>query len=261
MRAYYVIKSYSSFWKHYHELRSGDLILTRLPLKKGDYPLLLDLTERGVLSYPSFLAQLLSQSKCLQAEILKEFMPPQTKVIRGKVDLLNYMQETSYEGKVIVKKDRANCGLGVHLFQSLEEVFNLAGTQVLEFPFVIQPFFPKWMDIRVIIFEGLYAEAYIRENSSNFRQNLFFGGKSKTYKLSSEELEFCYRIMKRGKFSQAHLDLAYIEGEGPFLSEINLKGGIKGAQITQAEYEKLSLELERKYFEDWAKDHSPYVFL
>jgi glutathione synthase/RimK-type ligase-like ATP-grasp enzyme len=261
MRPYYVIKSLSSFWQRYHELKAGDLILTRLPLKKEDYPLFLDLTERGILSYPSFLSHLLSQSKCLQAEVLREFMPPHTKVIRAKIDLLNYIQKTQLEGKVIVKRDRANCGLGVHLFQSLEEVFNFAGTQVLEFPFVIQPFFSNWVDIRVIILGDLYVEAYVRENLANFRQNLFFGGKSKTYELTPKELDFCFRVMERGKFPQAHLDLAYIDGDGPFLSEINLKGGIKGARISPAEYEALSSELEKRFFSSWAKDHSPYIVL
>jgi ribosomal protein S6--L-glutamate ligase len=117
------------------------------------------------------------------------------------------------------------------------------------------------VDIRVIILGDLYVEAYVRENSANFRQNLFFGGKSKAYELTPKELDFCFRVMERGKFPQAHLDLAYIDGEGPFLSEINLKGGIKGARISPAEYEALSSELEKRFFSSWAKDHSPYIVL
>ncbi len=258
MQVYYVVKSLKGFWSYYHKLKAEDLILMRVPLKDQDTGLFLDLTQRGVIAYPSFLSQLLSQSKCLQAEILKEFMPPFTKVIRAKVDLLRYMEELDSFKGIVVKKNRANCGLGIHLFRDLEEVFNFAGTPVLDFPFVIQPFFQEWFDLRVIILGDFYWEAYHRENSQNFRQNLFFGGKSFPYQLSSEELDFCRRIMKRGGFPQAHLDLAYIDGKGPYLSEINLKGGLKGAKITPDLYEKLCAKLEEAFFTGWAEIHQPY---
>ena len=42
--------------------------------------------------------------------------------------------------------------------------------------------------------------------------------------------------MQRGKFPYAHLDLMVTGSGETYLSEINLRGGIKGAVITSQEY-------------------------
>lgn len=261
MDPFYIITSYQSLLKHYHKLKEGDLILTRLPLKKEDFTLVIDLMSRGVLSFPSFLSQVLSKSKTAQAEILKEFMLPHTYVIRNKLTLLEVMQNPPPYERFITKKDQANCGLGIHLWRDLEEIFNHAGTPLLEFPFVLQPFFEDWKDLRVILLGDLYWEAYFRENPKNFRQNLFFGGKAVPHEPTPGELSFCKEIMERGAFPYAHLDLAYVSGKGPFLVEINLKGGIKGAKIKPEEYERVIKEIEKNYLDQWKEGHQPFVLL
>ncbi len=261
MSPYYVITTYSSLLKNYLSLKTGDLILTRIPIREEIIPLLFDLQARGIISFPSFLSQILSASKVAQSMILKDFMPPFTYVISNQITLLQVMQTNLPYKKFITKKDRANCGLGIKLWRDLEEVFNHAGTPALEFPFVLQPFFEDWKDIRVILLSERYIEAYLRENKNNFRDNLFFGGKAIPYELSSEELAFCRRVMERGAFPYAHIDLAYIEGKGPYLSEINLKGGIKGSKITAELYEDVLKEIEREFFENWKKQHHPFQIL
>ena len=60
--------------------------------------------------------------------------------------------------------------------------------------------------------------------------------------------------MKRGKFPYAHLDMIYIGKEGPFLGEINLKGGIKGAKISSEEYNKIIQEITEIYLKNWEKN-------
>ncbi len=47
----------------------------------------------------------------------------------------------------------------------------------------------------------------------------------------------------------------------PYLSEINLKGGIKGAVLKTEEYEKILKELKEKFLEDWKETHKPYQIL
>ncbi|MCS7279748.1 MAG: hypothetical protein NZ530_06830 [Thermodesulfobacteriaceae bacterium] len=262
MRPYYIVFNYQNFKKYYLELREGDLIVLRIPFKKNEIGLIVDLIYRKVEAFPSFLSQILSSSKTLQAEILWEFMPPYTLVVRDKISLLSIFREFSHKfDKVITKEDRANCGMGVHLWNSLEEVFNFAGYPPLEFPFVLQPFYKISKDIRVIILGDYHIEAYQRINTYNFRQNLFLGGEAKSYKLSEEELDFCKRVIERGKFPHAHLDLIYIEGEGPYLSEINLKGGIKGAEITTEAYEKIIKKLTLDFIKEWEKKYSPIMYL
>lgn len=258
MDLFYVVTTLRGLKTHYLKLKSGDLILTRIPLKKEDYPLIIDLMWRGVLSYPSFLSQILSRSKTAQAEILGEFMLPHTCVIKSRTNLLEVMQNPPPFKKFVTKKDFANCGLGIFLWDDLEAIFRQAGSPPLEFPFVLQPFFEDWQDIRVVFLGDLYLEAYTRENRANFRQNLFFGGKALSYELSPAEIDFCQRVMKRGGFPYAHLDLAYISGKGPYLVEINLKGGIKGAKISVEKYENTIETLKRKFFEEWKETHRPY---
>ncbi len=262
MRPYYIILNYQSFKKYYSELKEGDLVVVRIPLKKEEVGLIVDLIYRKVEAFPSFLAQLLSSSKTLQAEILSEFMPPYTLVVRDRISLLSIIKEFSYKfDKVITKKDKANCGMGVHFWNSLEEVFNFAGNPPLEFPFVLQPFYKITKDIRVVVLGNYYIEAYQRINTYNFRQNLFLGGTARPYKLSEKELNFCKRVMERGKFPHAHLDLIYIEEEGPYLSEVNLKGGIKGAEITSDQYENIIKKLTLDFIENWTKKYNPVIYL
>jgi ribosomal protein S6--L-glutamate ligase len=265
MKPYYIVLSYQAFRKHFNELKEGDLIGIRLPLKKEETGLIIDLLRRKVEAFPSFLSQILSTSKTLQAEILKEFMLPFTFVIRDKNTLLSAMSELSSQradsGKFITKDDRANCGLGVRLWNSLEEIFNFAGTSVLPFPFVLQPFYETIKDIRVIVLGDYYIEAYVRENPYNFRKNIFFGGKAKAYELSEKELKFCKKVMERGCFPYAHIDLIYINNEGPYLSEINLKGGIKGAQISVAKYEEIINRITQEFFKKWEEKYHPVVYL
>lgn len=262
MRPYYIIFNYQNFKKHYSELKEGDLVVSRIPFKKEEIGLIVDLIYRKVEAFPSFLAQILSSSKTLQAEILSEFMPPHTVVIKDKVSFLSFLKEPPFQyDKVVTKKDRANCGMGIHLWNSLEEVFNLVGSPPLEFPFVLQPFYKISKDIRVIILGDYYIEAYQRINPYNFRQNLFLGGTAKPYELSEKELDFCKKVMQRGKFPYAHLDLIYIENEGPYLSEINLKGGIKGAKIKTQDYEKLICKITWDFIENWEKKYYPIIYL
>ncbi|QER42823.1 hypothetical protein F1847_08740 [Thermodesulfobacterium sp. TA1] len=264
MRPYYIVLSYQAFRKHFSELKEGDLIGIRLPLKKEEHGLIIDLIYRKVEAFPSFLSQLLCSSKTFQAEILKEFMPPFTFVVRDKNTLLASLtqlaQNKNFE-KFITKDDQTNCGLGIRLWGSLEEIFNVAGTPVLPFPFVLQPFYPNIRDVRVIILGDLYVEAYERVNDLNFRKNIFWGGVSIPYRLSEEELSFCQKVMERGKFPYAHLDLIYIEEKGPYLSEINLKGGIKGAKISTEQYTQIINNLHQKYYSEWEKKFNPILYL
>lgn len=258
---FYVVTSYQALLKNFSLLKKGDLVLSRIPIRSDNFHLLFDLERRGVIFFPSLLSQILSHSKVAQAEILKNFILPNTYVIRNKTDLLQVMEKGVITGEVITKKDFANCGLGICLWRDLEEVFKFAGTEVLPFPFVLQPFYKNWLDIRVILLGEEYIEAYLRENPRNFRQNLFFGGKAKAYELSEREIDFCKRVMERGEFPYAHLDLTYINGEGPFLSEINLKGGIKGAKIKPEKYEELLQKIREDYFKKWKEKHQPYEIL
>ncbi len=215
MSPFYIVTTYQTLLRNFNLLKKGDLILTRIPMRKENFHLIFDLRDRGVLSYPSFLSQILSSSKVAQAEILKEFMLPYTYVIKNKTMLLEVMENPPPYERFVTKRDLANCGLGISLWNDLEEVFKFAGTEILPFPFVLQPFFENWKDIRVIILGDLYCEAYLRENPKNFRKNLFFGGEAKYYKLSEKEVAFCKRVMERGGFPYAHLDLAYVDNSGP----------------------------------------------
>lgn len=221
----------------YDELGRGDAFVGRLRLLPSEENLVVDLLGRGVTLFPSGLAQLLCRSKVMQATVFAGEMLPETHAVHDLHGLMQLLPRYQRQGiaKVVTKRDRANAGLGINLWDSLEEVFNQASLGTLPFPFVVQPFYQNCRDIRVVIL-GDYREAYWRDNQDNFRNNLHFGGRSSPAELSETQRELCKRVMERGRFPYAHLDLMVTADHQSYLAEINLRGGIRGAAISPAEY-------------------------
>ncbi len=242
-----IIRDNQTLYTCYQQLKKDDIICGRIRLKPGEEHLLIDLLERGIRLIPSATSQLASRSKTFQTRLFSNFMLPGTLVIYDTNDLLSassYYRQQQYT-KVILKCDRKNAGLGVHTFNDIEELYNLASFGSVSFPFVIQPYQSKSRDIRVIVL-GDYLEAYERINPYNFRNNLHCGGESKPYALSDQQLEFCKKVIQRGDFPYAHLDLILTPDCDCRLMEINLRGGLKGAQISGKEYqEKLDMIQEK----------------
>jgi len=234
-----IIRDNSTLRVHYDSLQQGDIVVGRLRLRESEEPMLLDFGARGVHLIPSGLSQLVSRSKTLQATIFSRFMLPQTRPIHTLHDLIEAISEYQKNSvtAVVTKQDRGNAGLGVHLWQSIEEVFTHASLGNIPFPFVLQPFEPDCRDIRVVFLDD-YIEAYWRHNPYSFRNNLHHGGQSEPCELSGEQTKLCQRVMDRGRFPYAHIDIL-ITGEGKsFLGEVNLRGGLQGAQISPEEYQK-----------------------
>lgn len=241
-----IIKDNNTFRSNYNDLVSGDLVLGRLRLKATEEHLLLDLVSRGIILFPSALSQLASRSKTFQTMLFSPYMPPHTRAVHDTHDLLEAMNHFSRLGisRVVSKQDRSNAGQGVHLWDSVENVYNHASLGVLPFPFVLQPFHEGCQDIRVIVL-GDYTEAYQRSNPANFRNNLHMGGKSTPCSLSEARWSLCREVMARGQFVYAHLDLMILTTGEAYLTEINLRGGIRGAKITPQEYrEKVHILFE-----------------
>jgi ribosomal protein S6--L-glutamate ligase len=232
-----VIRDNLTLRAQYDSLQRGDIIVGRLRLRESEEPILLDLRERGVNLIPSGLSQLASRSKTFQATLFAEFMLPQTRPIHALHDLIEAISDyqKSSISKVITKLDRRNAGMGVHIWQSIEEVFTHASLGNLPLPFVLQPFEPECRDIRVV-FLGDYIEAYQRHNPYSFRNNLHHGGQSEPYELTEEQTSLCRNVMARGHFPYGHLDILVTRDGKSYLGEINLRGGIKGAKIAPEEY-------------------------
>ncbi len=234
-----VIRNNSTLTTSYQQLKKHDTICGRIRLAPGEEHVLTDLLERGVRLIPSATAQLASRSKTFQARIFIDFMVPGTLPIYDNHALLaatSFYRRHQYR-QVILKLDRKNAGIGVHIFNQIEEIYNYAGIGSCPFPFVIQPYQSNSRDIRVIILDE-YVEAYERVNPYNFRKNLHCGGDSKTYPLTEMQLEFCRKSMQRGDFAYAHLDLMLTDTGNCYLTEINLRGGLKGSRMSGKEYQK-----------------------
>lgn len=248
MRPRLAITENRSFREHLADLREGDKVAGLLNLKPTEEVLFLDLVERGVILCPSALSQQLSRSKCLQAMVFKEWMVPHTFVARDRNDLVQGITTYGAQGikAVVTKQNRLNCGLGIHLWPSMEDLYNQASFGSLTYPFVVQPFVESVLDVRVIIIED-YLEAYWRHNPYTLRNNLYFGGKSGEYELSEEQLSLCRKVMTRGKFPYAHIDLMVTPGKDTYLSEINLRGGLKGAKISTQDYQQRIKAIETAF--------------
>ena len=233
-----VIRNNQSLFTSYHHLKRNDIVYGRIRLKPGEEHLLTDLVERGILLIPSATSQLASRSKVFQARIFSEFMLPDTSAIYDLHGLLlaTTLYRKHQHGRVVMKQDRKNGGVGIHLFYDIEELYNHASWSSCSFPFIVQPYRESYRDVRVVVLDG-YVEAYERSNSDNFRQNLHCGGKASPYMLNDQELEFCREVMGRGGFPYAHLDLMVME-EKCYLTEINLRGGLQGAKISGEEYRR-----------------------
>jgi len=233
----HIIQTNDELFSCYHKLQTGDIVNCRLRLKLGEEHILLDLMERGIQLIPSATSQLASRSKSYQARLLSMLMIPQTVVIYDIHGLLHTVSLYGEHkiGKVVLKHDRKNAGLGIHLFRDIEDVYTQAANDVLPYPFVLQPFMQNSRDLRVIVI-GDFVEAYERINPHNFRNNLHCGGESSPVELNGKQLEICRKAMKRGNYPYAHLDLMITEDGETYLAEINLRGGMRGAMIDSRTY-------------------------
>jgi len=230
-----IITDNRTLFADFHSLKAGDIVVGRIRLRPGEESLLLDLVSRGIHLIPSATSQLCSRSKTLQARLLGRYMGPGTGVAYDLHDMLRFVGEYEEETPVICKLDRANGGTGILRFPSIEDVYTQAVLGTLSFPFVVQPFYPNCRDVRVVVL-GEKVEAYERHNPNNFRQNLHFGGVCGPWTLSEEQTAFCHRIMARADFPYAHIDLLIPPTGEVWLTEINLRGGLKGAVLTQQDY-------------------------
>ena len=240
-----IIENNQDLFACYDELEAGDIVLGRIRLTGGQEHLLLDLVSRGVQLFPSASAQLCSRSKVYQAALLSSFMVDGTRPVYSMQNMLEVV--TGYGragvGEVVCKLDRANGGIGILRFSSIEDVFSQAALGSLAFPFVVQPFVDGCSDVRVVIL-GETVEAYRRYNPDNFRHNLHCGGESLPWELTGEQLDFCHRAMERADFPHAHVDLLVLPDGTYRLSEINLRGGLRGARMSQQDYLQKVAEIQ-----------------
>ncbi len=212
----------------------------RVRVKPGEEFILHDLEQRGVQLYPSGTSQILARSKVAQTRLLAEFMPPLSLAIFDHHQLLAAVNVYGHHkvSSVVTKDDRKNGGQGIHKWASVEDVFTQASLGVLPYPFVLQPFYPEAVDIRVIIL-GTYQESYQRHNPDNFRNNLHCGGQGRAISLDADQQRLCEAVMTRGRFPYAHIDLLTTADGRSYLGEINLRGGLRGAQVKGAQYQEL----------------------
>ena len=247
-----VIRDNSSLRAQYNSLRRGDVIVGRLRLRESEESLVLDLRERGVHLIPSGLSQLASRSKTLQAALFAPFMLPLTRAIHTQHDLIEAISDYHENSitVVVTKLDRRNAGMGVHRWQSVEDVFTHASLGNIPFPFVLQPFEPDCRDIRIVFLDD-YIEAYERYSPHNFRNNLHHGGQSKHWELSQDQINLCRRVLERGRFPYGHIDIVVTKEEKTYFGEINLRGGIHGAVISPEEYQLRVDAVHRKLLDDY----------
>ncbi len=223
----------------YHQLAAGDVFVGRIALKYLRAALLVDLLEQGVQCLPPALSQILSGSKIAQAFVLSKWMLPHTTVITRRQALLQAVNHYHRLGiaAVVTKQDHMHCGHGLRRWQDLELLYNALGFCEDAYPFVLQPYFENYKDVRVIV-AGDYIEGYLRYNPNNFRMNLAAGGSSSSHVVDAELEGFCRSVMARGRFPYAHLDVLLTEDGCCWLSEISLEAGIKGAKISRQQLEQ-----------------------
>lgn len=242
-----IIRTNRELKERYDELKAGDCFIGMLSYKNLKHRVFVDLLERGVRFFPSALSQTIGRSKVAQALAFRPWMLPQTLIITRRVDIMHAINTYNQHGigAVVTKEDYMQCGFGIHRWDNVEAVYNQASFHTISYPFVLQPFIDNYTDVRVII-AGDYHEAYTRENQNNFRMNLVQGGKSRPYTLTKDELSLCHKVMGRGKFPYAHIDLLINEEGRGYVSEAALNGGMKGARIKREDLDILKKDILEK---------------
>ncbi len=227
-----IVRGHRQLQEHFDNLGPGDVVIGQVGGKYLREAMLIDLMQRGVTCLPAPPAQILNRSKVAQARVLRAWMPPATRIIARRTDLLNAVSEYQRQkiDAAVTKHDHRHCGAGVLRWESLELLYNQVSLLDTAYPFVLQPFMQDFQDVRVLIV-GNYHEAYKRCNPHSFRHNLAQGGQSKPFALDDKTLALCRAVMQRGRFPYAHLDLMHFENGSCYLSEIALNGGIKGSRI------------------------------
>jgi ribosomal protein S6--L-glutamate ligase len=242
-----IIRDNKELFQNYRDLTAGDIICGRIRLKPGEDHLLLDLSVRGIAAIPSLISQMCSRSKVFQTRLFGHRMIPDTMVIYTFHDLLNttgLYGRRGYE-EVIVKQEGKNGGLGIFRFKSIEDVYTQSALGVIPYPYVIQPFIPDCQDLRVIILDS-YMEVYERRNPDNFRNNLHCGGTPVPSTIDDDQLALCREIMRRGEFPYAHLDLMVADDGSTYFTEVNLRGGLRGAAISSEQYQKRIADIHQR---------------
>lgn len=250
-----IIRTNKELTEIYNNLKRGDIIVGTVGIKRSEEFKFLDLAERGILMFPSALSQMATRSKAMQGLLFNEYMVEHTFVARDRRDLIENIKVYNINNidRVVTKQERQNCGIGVNLWNSLEEVYTQASLNSINYPFVVQPFIADLIDIRVVVL-GEYLEAYQRLNKYNFRQNLYFGGEPIHLFVQSEDslqltsnlqpaspqkiTDLCKKVMERGKFPWAHVDVITAGDGRVYLSEISLHGNLHGSRIGREEYLK-----------------------
>ena len=234
-----IIRDNQDLLQNYRDLRGGDIVCCRVRLRPGEDHLLFDLLRRGIIGIPSLTSQLCSRSKSFQARLYGPLMIPGTTVIYTIHDLLDTVNSYARAGfgEVVVKLEGRNAGMGVLKYRSLEDVYSQSALGQLPYPYVVQPFIDGCRDLRIIALAD-YWEAYERNNPDNFRNNLHCGGLSRPVVLTHEQRALCTKIMEQADFPYAHIDLRVTGENKCFFGEINLRGGLRGAQITPENYQE-----------------------
>jgi len=245
-----LIRSLTELRRRYPDLAAGDLVLGPLAVRPGEEIKLIDLGDRGVIFFPPLLAHLVVRGKSAQAQVLEEFMLPGTFVAHGLPDLAAHLGDPRLAGSVVAKRDRAHLGLGVSRWPSLEDLHSLGSLSPLPYPLVVQPFLEEARDLRAVVL-GDYQEAYERVNPQGFRKNIFQGGAFRPAVLAPDLSDFCRRVMARGKFPYAVLDVLVSPAGEFYLSEINFHAGLKGSQLGQGEFRRRVEALLEDFQRTW----------
>lgn len=245
-----IVRGAREFRKYRGQFKSGDVYIGLVSPKTLRRDILIDFLEQGVHCLPSPLSQNLNSSKVAQALVLGAYMLEHTRIISRRQDLIEAVNlyNRNHIHAVVSKENQLHCGHGIRKWDHIETLYSFLGLESSSYPFILQPFIQNFLDIRVII-AGEYVEAYRRMNPDNFRMNISSGGQSSPHELTKAQTQFCRKIMNRGKFPFAHLDLHILENGTCFLSEIALNGGIKGAGISRSDLEQKKRDVLEKLAE------------
>lgn len=162
-------------------------------------------------------------------ELNKGILFPKTLLVTNEVTAAFVSEHFTYP--VVMKVMHGSKGKGVvlvHTEKELENLISIATSGELNDEIIIQEYIAtsKGRDLRIIIANGKYAKAFVRQNPNGFRSNTHGGGSIKPYEAPEYLVNISEDIAKALDITFGSVDFMFGENDKFYFCEANAMPGL-----------------------------------
>lgn len=188
------------------------------------------------------------------AESIEEVNFPKTMLVTARTEAAIVSQLFSYP--LVMKVIHGSKGKGVVLVNNEKELDNLINMMTageLGDEIIIQECITtsSGRDLRVILSNGRFVKAFIRQNDKNFRSNLAKGGHIIQYEPPASLIQAAEKIAQLLKINMGSVDFLFGEGNAFYFCEANAMPGV--AFDVRVMFKDLEKQIKEKPEPLWKK--------